>query len=344
MDPSFKTYVYTEGVGFDIDEADMNAIIADSATINDAEDRILMDYDAIYDHLQTQAAKYETSVGHLNADDVLGKREIFVSEKNNLPPYLARGIIGDRKPAEEFSEMPEDMRVKVKVIMPGGSEYETSLSTIAGKRVSLVYIASHEGAQSILDYYDSIYDIPLTTYNVWLDPALQIGGETVATGTSTLLGRDGGSIQIGFLRPGTTDEWEFTSKPLFTGNRYNISITTQRTSLVELKRLAEKARGELGDTTTGESLTSEMIDESLRLAGMFYFNSVDGFSDYASKRLNIIPVSHISMGYICDEIKPVTFLWWVLGVTKAGLHIDVVRNVKCPTSTIGNRDDEVLCG
>ena len=84
-----------------------------------------------------------------------------------------------------------------------------------------------------------------------------------------------------------------------------------------------------------------MIDENLRLAGMFYFNSVDGFSDYASKPLNIVPVSHISMGYICDEVRLVTFFGIPWLIEKSGLHIDVVRNVKCPTSTIGNKDDEI---
>ena len=355
MDPSFKTYVYTEGFGFDIDDGDMDAIMEASASfVNKAGDRISMDYAVINDILETQAANYDSDVGHLNINEIFGKREIFVSEKTNLPPYLARGIIGDRKPAEEFSVMPDDMRVKVRVIMPGGNVYNTSLPEIAGKRVSIVYVASHDGAQSILDYYDSIYDIPLWYYNVWLRPALQIDGETVATGTSTLLGRSGGSVQIGFLRPGVYDPlnpiWEYTNKPLFTGNRYNVSITTQRTSLDELGRLGEEAlivaeaERDKGLTDT-DQITNDMLDENLRMAGMFYFGSVDAFSDYVSKPLNIVPVSHVSMGYICDEISPVWEGWWffrrIVRVVKAGLHIDVVRGVKCPTSAIGNRADEV---
>lgn len=355
MDPSFKTYVYTEGVGFGVSEEDMNAIIeTTSSFVNEAGDRISMDYAVINDILETQAANYDSDVGHLNIDEIFGKREIFVSEKTNLPPYLARGIIGDRKPAEEFSVMPDDMRVKVRVIMPGGNVYNTSLPEIAGKRVSIVYVASHDGAQSILDFYDSIYDIPLRYYNVWLRPALQIEGETVATGVSTLLGRGGGSVQIGFIRPGTYDPlnpiWECTNKPLFTGNRYNISITTQRTSLDEVGRVGEEAllvaeaERDKGLTDT-DQITDDMLDENLRMAGMFYFGSVDAFSDYVSKPLNIVSVSHISMGYICDEISPVWEGWWIfrqiVKVAKAGLHIDVVRGVKCPTSAIGNRADEV---
>ena len=181
-----------------------------------------------------------------------------------------------------------------------------------------------------------------------MSPALQIDGETVITGTSTLLGRDGGSVQIGFLRPGVYDPlnpvWESTNKPLFTGNRYNISITTQRTSLDEVGRLGEEAlivaaTERDNGLTDIDQITNDMIDENLRMAGMFYFGSVDGFSDYASKSLNIIPVSHVSLGYICDEITPVWTGWWIykriVRVVKTGLHIDVVRNVKCPY--IGHR-------
>jgi len=346
MDPSFKTYVYTEGVGFDISEEDMSAIIADSATVNDEGNRISMNYDAVYNHLETQAVNYENSVGSLHVDEVLGTRKILVSEKNNLPPYLARGIIGDRKPAEEFSEMPESMQVQVKVIMPGGSEYITSLSEIAGKRVSLVYVPDTDYDQRVINYYGgTIYNVPFPNLLVNMRPVLQIDGETVITGTNIGLGLGGQSVQIGFLRP-PYSTWEFTNKPLLAGNRYNISITTQRTSLDELKRLSEEAQivADASGLSDTDQITKDMIDESLRLSGMLYFGASDVFSDQASEVLDIVSVSHIAVGYICSEIRPVWsgFIFRIiLGIDKGSVHIDVVRDVVCPTSTIGSRDDEV---
>jgi len=344
MDPSFKTYVYTEGVGFDISEEDMDAIIEASASfVNEAGDRILMDYGVMNDILETQAANYENSVGNLNINEIFGKRKIFITEKNNLPPYLARGIIGDRKPAEEFSEMPEDMRFKMKAVLPGGYEYTTSLSEIAGKRVSVVYVPATVADQSILDLYGGIYNVPFPSLLVKMKPVLQVDGETVAAGTSTGLGLSDQYVQIGFLRPCTTGEWEFTNKPLTAGNRYNVYITTQRTSLDELGRLSKEALivAEESGLSGTDQITNDMLDENLRMVGMFYFGSVDAFSDYASKSLNIVPVGHVSMGYICDEINPSGFLGVVWSIAKAGLHIDVVRSVKCPTSAIGNKADEV---
>ena len=276
----------------------------------------------------------------------MGKRKIFVSEKNNLPPYLARGIIGDRKPAEEFSVMPDDMRVKFKSIMPGGGEYITSLSVIAGKRMSLVYVAAYPGHQAYLDSIGGIYNLVWPyTGAIRMNPVLQIDGEPVAEGAIIGLAQRQ-YLQIGFLRPGIYDPsnpvWEETNKPLLSGNRYNICITTQKTSTDELIRLGNEAEEKIIGLPAESYLTDDMIDEKLRLSGMLYFSVVDKLSDRVSKTTDVVSVGHISMGYICDEIKPV-YIWFfgLIQIDKGGSHIDVVRSVKCPTSATGNKADEV---
>ena len=160
------------------------------------------------------------------------------------------------------------------------------------------------------------------------------------------MGLSGQSVQIGFLRPGTIGEWEFTNKGLRAGNRYNVSIATQRTSLDELGRLNTTLKDSTLASGFSENdstpMTDEMIDESLRLSGMFYFGMVDEFSDYASKISDVVSVNHISMGYIVSEIKTVELFGMVWEINEGGMHIDVVRSVHCPTSTTGNSDDEVL--
>ena len=160
------------------------------------------------------------------------------------------------------------------------------------------------------------------------------------------MGLSGQSVQIGFLRPGTIGEWEFTNKGLRAGNRYNVSIATQRTSLDELGRLNTILKDSTLASGFSENdstpMTDEMIDESLRLSGMFYFGMVDELSDYASKISDVVSVNHISMGYIVSELKPVGFFGMIWGIDEGGMHIDVVRSVHCPTSTTGNSDDEVL--
>jgi len=346
MDPSFKTYVYTEGTGINISEEDI-VNFAEAAVIYDGN-TISVDQELTASFLETQISLLENTTGNLTTDELLGKREILITEKNNLPPYLARGIIGDRKPAEEFSEMPENMRIKVKVIMPGGSEYITSLSMIAGKRASLVYIPATDTDQLILDYYGGIYNVPFPSLIVQMKPVLQVDGETVATGTSTGLALSNQSVQIGFLRPGTTGEWEFTNKPLTAGNRYNICIATQKTSQDEMKRLSEIAQEEITGLPGDAPMTDDMIDNSLYLSGMLYFSMVDVLSDYASKSLDVVPVGHISMGYLCNEIKPVGFFGIIWSIARGGAHIDVVRSVKCPTSVTRNSDAEIswmrMCG
>ena len=345
MDPSFKTYVYTEGVGFDISEEAM-AALAD--VVSENGNILSLDQEMLGTALQAQADKLTNTAGHLTVDEFLGKRKIFVTEKNKLPPYLARGIIGDRKPAEEFSEMPKDMRFKMKAVLPGGYEYITSIPEIAGKRVSVVYVSATAGDQAIIDYYGGIYNVPLPSLLVQMCPVLQIDGKTVATGTSIGLGLSNQSVQIGFLRPGTAGEWEFTNKPLTAGSRYNVFITTQKTALHELKRLSGEMINETIGLSEDDMATQDVIDNSLYASNMLYFGMVDIFSDYVSKSLNVIPVDHISMGYTCNEIKPVGFIGIIWGIARGGAHIDVVRSVKCPTSATGNGEDEVkwmqICG
>ena len=339
MDPSFKTYVYTKGTGIAVDIAELESLR--ETTITSEGNVVSIDQEAI--------KAFTQSLPELTPEEeavVLDKREIFVSEKNNLPPYLARGIIGDRKPAEEFSTMPESMQVQVKIVMPGGNKVVMPLATIAGKRVSFIYIAAYPGHQAYLDSIGGIYNLvwPYTAA-IRMKPVLQIDGETVAEGAIVGLAQRQ-DVQVGFLRPGIYDPlnpvWEITNKPLTTGNRYNIFITTQKTSTNELLRLGDEAEERIMGLPLDGYLTDEMIDEKLRLSGMLYFSTVDGLSDRISKIVNVVPVGHVSMGYICDEIKPV-YIWFfgLWTINKGGSHIDVVRSVKCPTSVIGNRADEV---
>ena len=340
MDPSFKTYVYTEGVGgIDISEEDMANFV--EAAITSTGNTISVNQETVESFVETQTSALEDIYGNLTTDELFGKREILISEKNNLPPYLARGIIGDRKPAEEFSEMSEDMRFKMKAILPGGYEYITSISEIAGTRMSVIYVPATTDDQAILDYFGGIYNVPFPYLTVQMKPVLQIDGETVVTGTSTGLGLSNQSVQIGFLRPGTAGEWEFTNKPLTAGNRYNVYTTTQKTSLAELKRLGEELESEVIGIPGDTPMTDDMIDNGLYLSGMFYFSMVDVLSDYASKSSDVVSVGHISMGYICNEIKPVGFFGMIWSINRGGAHIDVVRHVVCPTSVTGNSKNEV---
>ena len=175
-------------------------------------------------------------------------------------------------------------------------QYITSLSEIAGKRVSLVYVPATATDQYIINDYGTIYNVPFPNLLVKMRPELQIDGEMVVTGTHIGLGLGGQSVQTGFLRPGTYDPlnpvWEFTNKPLLSGNRYNISITTQRTSLVEMNKLAEALEDSAIGMLPNAQMTDDMIDETLRISGMYYFGLVDETTSCISKRLNIVAVSH----------------------------------------------------
>ena len=236
LNPSFKVYSYTEGVGFDMDKTGIQNFMDTAVSSNG--NTLLVNNAIINDYLQIHSDALEVAIGDLTIDEFFGKREIVAVEKNNTQPYLARGIIDDRKPAEEFSKIPENLKFKIKVIL-GGVDHVLPISIIADKRLSLVYVPATDRDQQILDYYGGIYNVLFPSLLVHMKPVLQIDGETVATGNSVGLGVTGQYLHIGFLKPGDT-EYEFTSKRLTAGNRYNICTTTQKTSLARLNELSNE--------------------------------------------------------------------------------------------------------
>jgi transglutaminase-like putative cysteine protease len=131
-DPSYKEYVYTEGTEITSEQKDALAnLMEGTVTISEDEKSFSANQELIEFAMEEAARILEGSVN--------SGREILVNEKNNLPPYLARGIIGDRKPAEEFAEMPDDMRFKVRVAFPDLEAHTFLMADVAGKTLSITY-------------------------------------------------------------------------------------------------------------------------------------------------------------------------------------------------------------
>lgn len=351
VDPSFKMYISTQGAGFTVSKEEVDALYNNAATVTLSDDdgeeekasSFFLDFDAIQTFSEEQQDRYNAEVGTLSEEEVFGKREIVVSEKNNLQPYLARGIIGDRKPAGTFSEVPDSRRAKTNIILPGNVHYNTSLPEIAGKRVSFVYEpVNQEYYDSLIEEYGDRYSIPNPALRVLMKPVLQIDGVTVATGVYSGLGTPGPWLYVGISTQPST--YEYSSKYLRAGNRYNLSMTTQKTTKEELARIAEKALDVIDTCGLSDTdvITDDMIDERLRLSGLLYFSVVDEVSDTMSKILKVVSVNHVSLGFICDEITPV-YSWWgtLVKINKGSVHIDVVRSNTCPTSTVGDETKEV---
>ncbi|MDL1968250.1 MAG: transglutaminase-like domain-containing protein [Deltaproteobacteria bacterium] len=371
MEPFYKTYTYSEGTESSSDEGVETLISA----ITTSENTVLFDMEKLNTGLQEQTDSFLNVAGDLTMDELLGKKEIKQTTALDAAAILsmaARGwystvadlddngkvnsldalmflnsttlpglAMNSWEPEEELVDrIPEEMRVKMKIALPGSNEYSYFLSEVAGKRLSLVYIPATDEDQSLLDEYGSIYDIPNPS-TMQMKPVLQIDGEIVAESSKTTLGKSNQEVSIEFQRPGTDGEWEVSAKNLTAGTRYNIVMAIQKVSLEKVKELTESFEAQMEALPPDEPMSDEMIDESLYLAGLLYFGMIDGFSDFASRSLSVECTRQISMGFTFNEIKSfVDETGKVAKIEKGGNGVDIVRNVVTPVSLEENEENE----
>ena len=351
VDPASKEYVNTPGSGFEIDLSVVEELVA-AVALNEEETICSVNYAAVEKVLNTQASIYNNTVSHI--DEVIGKREILATQKIIPPLYLTRGMLPSEIYLEEFSAIPSSMKawfgiaIKVPYWWVNGEtilSHVTPVAKLAGKRVSIYYEPVNPDVyNAAVKLHGSIYNVP-DSRNFLMRPVLQIGGIEVAKGVpSWLFGHSNlGNYQksrTGFWMSGTG--WIYQNKYVRAGNKYDLSIPTQETSMEELKRLAEELQTELVVSGLGpdDIVTDDTILETLRLAGMFYFAAKGALA----RRLNIVATNHMSLGYVCDEIALAPNNM----IRKAGVHIDVVRNSVKPISATGDKDAEKnymeICG
>ena len=331
VNPSFKKYVYEEGVGFDVDVNDMTEGISSSIRIY--ENRVYLDQSKLVSLFEEQVALIEETHQHLSVDEILGTRSI-IPGVINVPEIL--------EIHSEFSDLLEDLKFKMKVVFPNGEEHIMTLSKVLDKRISIFHDPVNPGYfQEIINRFGGLFDVPVPSDYLKVVPVLQIGDEKII-GTEIIGMGLTQTIQIGFLRPG--GQWENSTKKITAGSRYGISIATQRTSFEEAMRLSnlfEKKLMDAGYTDSStEPLPDDMMDEMLRLTGMMYFTLLDQFTEYGSKMNGVIGMNYMSMAFICKEITPRSCFGNVFSLKEGGVHMDVIRNAIYPISLSGNKDDE----
>ncbi|MDL1967542.1 MAG: transglutaminase family protein [Deltaproteobacteria bacterium] len=370
MDPSYKTRLYTEEV-----ETDDTGVTTISDAITEDGNTVLFDMDKVTIGVQEQTDALEVLGEGLTMEELVGKWEIEQTTPVNvilLMTMSVRGwystiadVNGDDKvssldalmfmrdssalpekpmttwsPEFEFSEVSDEEKAKMKIILPGDIEYLTSLSKVAGKRISLIYVPATDADQILLDSYGSIFDIPIPS-DMQVKPVLQIEGETVAEGEYTGLGKNDQEISMGFLRPG--EDWETTTKNLIAGTRYNIVIAIQKIEIENLRDLITAFQKETEGMAEDEIMPDDMIDRSLYLCGLLYVGLTDAFTSYATNTIEVVATRQIMAGYTFNEIKAyVDSSGEVVSIERGGTGIDMTRNLINPSSLKEEEDDEIL--
>ena len=251
-DPSYKEYVYTEGTGITPEqETTLINLMEGAVTISENEKSFSANEDIIRNAMEAATAMTENCIPN--------GRKILVNEKNNLPPYLARGIIGDRKPAEEFSEIPDDMRVKVNLDIPdpwGMSDVAVTLPLveISGKKLTIAHKVNSYGTIVVRDGYR---------------PLIQLDGETIVRASTAYYIGGRYNVYTSLFRPGK-DVWETYEKKIVAGSQADICITTQKTSVNFLKEKITELEAVLNESglSPANAMTNEMVSDSLQITNL----------------------------------------------------------------------------
>jgi len=323
-DPSFKELIEIPGTKPNV-ELDQEYI---QSLVSSEGNSLLIDSSAMSALFAELSPKFEGVE--------ISRREIVPMVRNNTQPYLAAGIKDCRKPTEEHNTLSEEFKYFMKVVLPGGVEFNTTLSEIGNRSVSLHYDPATPGDRAIIEYYGGIFNVPLPSLTVQMVPVVSVDGVIVATGSATGLGLSNQAVKVGFLRAGWIT-WEWSNKPLGSGNHYDICVSTH-TSLESVRVYAEKLGAEAIGQSPEDVMTDNQINKSLHFGGLFYFGMVDYFSQAVSPK--VVAVNHVSLGFVCKEIKPVYLLWWLWSLVQGGAHIDVVRSLVCPVSKTGNPEEK----
>ena len=304
MDPAFKPYKYTPK-GPDTSNEAITQNIIDSAS--QTGDSLSVDHAVVTEQLDAQL-NYTVVVGEgLTFKEIWGGRDIeetsstvpissLISGEDGKPLLDSLGIktISQKNlvATEEFSSVAEADKMKIKIIMPGGTVVEKSTSEIAGKRLSFLYNIERKEITSADPSITIVY------------PMFQIDGETVATGDSILLGKPQ-TFKAGFLKPWTGQGWKMVESEQFAGGQFVLGHQVQKISFNEkLKEEAIKLREEALLLTGDELMNVQMMDEILFFKNRVYYALHNHYLAKLSQKIEVGYVSEGAIGFFSAPIRP----------------------------------------
>lgn len=311
LDPSFKQYDYSECL--DIPEEmgfDANIFLNDYISTMHNESPI---------ELYVQNIKDYIAVNHPNLtyEDVIRTRWIEPEWLGLLPATLPYKVVTVQ---DEYTEIPDDLRDKIRFYIHDDYgtllDYTARMPVIAGKRVTISYIAASPADQAVIDSYGGLYNTP--PYLVDLKPVLKVAGNDTAIGTSIGMGLTH-YFDMGFTSWQGTD---WIENYIISGNYLAIGLDTQ--SVPDRFLYPEIADNE------------PFAGEKLYRTAMDYLDRCDHGQMIADETMQMVTVKEISDVIASNDVsvsylsgQPQTFEW-------KGLLVDADRCILGPFSVTGD--------
>lgn len=361
LDPSFKQVQYTRGPDLKtIMNLDPNAFTDElkSHSTYNASDYSVSHVDEIFmqqklQEYQTRLNDYITSnIPNAKPQDLIGKFDILYEKLGLLPATLSYKVIVK---GATYSEIPDALRHKLKINIKsadyfdffgaGDINYQTNLSQLAGKKITISYLPATTADENTLKSYGALSLVP--AYLVNMKPVLMIDGVSVATGGEIGLGKTQ-QIILTFSSPNISTDVVIHN--MTAGGYHAIGIDLQRIPKALLQKQTDRMtamKTYLESILSGTPSTPQSGDSRDNLLGdmlydvaINYFYNLDALNDLLSRVTDMIWIRQPSEAMAFIDLKVSSMFGIPLSASPVGMSIDVSRNIISPFSINGDKNME----
>ncbi len=354
MDASFKQYTYTEGVDlqtavpFDA-QAFFDEINA-TGTIDEAQSSATgLSQELIKSKLDARTLQLETfftaNMPNATVADVLGSKTIVPETFGFVPSALPYKLVVN---GGNFSEVSDALRHKVRFRITGdvgvtSLTHEVTVPELAGKRITLGYLAATPEDQQVIDANSGVTGLP--AYLINLVPILRLEGTEIARGGSVGMGKTE-QFLMDFTVPGPAGGVDVVQNLVTAGAYYAIGLDPQKISSAQLDDL--QARMELLKTQMANDPTfipdsDEVIGQLLHVTVMGYFAELDNYQAVLGSLAKVLHLKPSTSAGIASVDLDVSLLFGVPfeASTSGGMILDVDRIIIAPLSITGETNNAI---
>lgn len=351
LDPSFKQYVYADGVNFTKEiPYDFNALadqLVSTATVNQtgsyATGVNASLISSTIDAYGTQVRSYlETNIPNATVGQVLDGRRILKKEYGILPATLpSYDVLYLRG---EYSEVPDEYRHKVTFQVydnlgkAPSLNYSAPTAELAGKRITLSYLGATPADEELIKQY--VNETVLPAYLINLKPVLRIDGDIVANGSSVGMGN---YQYLDLYITGAFEEVSFEIDPVekivFAGAYYAFGFDLQTMPSHSLDKSVLNFENMIAQNLTVMK-TDDFIGEILHSMAISYFYMFDSSLKLVEKNSKVIDLRDVAVAIASSDINVTYNLFGSpqLARLAESFSIDMRRMIHSPFAIVAGSD------
>jgi len=360
LDFAVKYYTYTSGIDLNaavpFDAQNFVNQLQSTATINQTDGSVTNVNSALVQqtmqNYQTQVQNYiQQNYPNATVGDMIGKREIIQQKFHFLPatPMLKSIAYGG-----QGHTLPDSLLSTISFNVPdpsgvnNGLFYTTTLSEMAGKKITLSFTPATATDQAVIDSYlpkqhtdgtpiqPSELPASFPAYLINLKPELRIDGQVVVTGSPVTMGSDQ-SFTISLNEPGIGPSQ--INNIVKAGEYFGIGLDTGRMgNLDALKAKLETTKAKIDAQNFNGVTKDDIVGDLLYTTIAAYFAELDAADEVTARTMNVIRYRAPSIGMFSLTLNIKETFGVPTSAGPKGMTIDVDRAMQAVLSNDGNMD------